>query len=464
MNNSPLSNHHSLRIGTVEFVSPSEIKVKLDLEAPDGIAANAGTPRKFPRINSYLLISTENGFIVGQVEWIAIEHSKFPKRKGFKDYGLVDLPFPSRKLKLNPLGILKVKKNDNYFFERGVKIFPSVGEPVLIPTDRQLKSIIESGENRRVKIGTSPIAANAEVKVDPNKLFGRHLAILGNTGSGKSCTVSGLIQWSLDASLENPNARFIILDPNGEYSKVFKGKGKIFKVNSDENPLEIPMWFWNSHEWLSFSKASSRAQAPLLKQALRAMRNEEYDIGDNKIIETRKFIKTILNIIKIIKNKGIPWSNFPKPKMFNEKVKKWRRSLEELYEKIDNDNEDIKHLIDKLNEYNENRNGEYPPLEATVSEIDDIIDSITNVYKSLGGTENEILSKNEDIPIKFPGKVFLNYLDTLAQETGNEQYIEFLLARIRTILNDTRMKPIIGDEVEISLREWLYNYIGKIFG
>lgn len=54
----------SLRIGAVEFVSPDEIKVGLDLEAPDGMAVNAGIPRAFPRINSYVLIATEAGHIV----------------------------------------------------------------------------------------------------------------------------------------------------------------------------------------------------------------------------------------------------------------------------------------------------------------------------------------------------------------------------------------------------------------
>ncbi|MBW2570713.1 MAG: DUF87 domain-containing protein, partial [Deltaproteobacteria bacterium] len=204
MSISPIEYASSQRIGSVEFVAPNEIKIGLDLEAPDGIAANAGiVPRAFPRINGYVLIATESGYIVAQVEWIAIERSPFPKRKGFHDFGLVDLPFPLRKMRANPLGMLQrlgqQGSAENIFeFKRGVQAFPSVGEPVLIPTDNQLRAIVESGENRHVKIGTSPLAANAEVKIDPDRLFGRHLAILGNTGSGKSCSVAGLIQWCLD--------------------------------------------------------------------------------------------------------------------------------------------------------------------------------------------------------------------------------------------------------------------------
>lgn len=196
----PLAYADSLRIGSVDFVSPDEIKVLLDIEAPSDIALNAGIPRPFPRINSYVLIPCESGFLVSQIEWITIERSQYPKRKGMQDFGVIDLPYPLRKMSLNPLGILKEKRklsngSSVYSFSRGVEIYPTVGDPVLLPSQDQLKAIVESGENRRVNIGISPLAGNAVVSIDPDRLFGRHLAILGNTGSGKSCTVAGVIRW-----------------------------------------------------------------------------------------------------------------------------------------------------------------------------------------------------------------------------------------------------------------------------
>jgi hypothetical protein len=51
----PLAYADSLRIGSIDFVSPDEIKVLLDIEAPDNLALNTGTPRPFPRINGYVL-------------------------------------------------------------------------------------------------------------------------------------------------------------------------------------------------------------------------------------------------------------------------------------------------------------------------------------------------------------------------------------------------------------------------
>src|SRR5215469_13432598 len=123
----PLQQAESLRIGTVDFVSPDEIKVTLDIEAPESVALNAGGPRPFPRVNGYVLIQVDEGFLVGQIEWLTVERSAFPKRRGMQDFGLVDLPYPVRKMSVNPLGTLRKKpggsgKKEEYRFYRGADV------------------------------------------------------------------------------------------------------------------------------------------------------------------------------------------------------------------------------------------------------------------------------------------------------------------------------------------------------
>lgn len=75
MNSFPIEQGEQLRVGTVDFVSPNEIRAILEIDSPDTVALNAGTPRNFPRVNSYVLISCDNGYLVGQIEWLAVEHS-----------------------------------------------------------------------------------------------------------------------------------------------------------------------------------------------------------------------------------------------------------------------------------------------------------------------------------------------------------------------------------------------------
>tara|TARA_B100001540_G_scaffold305166_1_gene315761 strand:+ start:2234 stop:3832 length:1599 start_codon:yes stop_codon:yes gene_type:complete len=312
------------------------------------------------------------------------------------------------------------------------------------------------------------MAANADVCVDPDRLFGRHLAVLGNTGSGKSCSVAGLIQWSIAAAKEAssdseiaPNARFIVLDPNGEYSKVFQESGRVFKVGDTTNPLQVPLWFWNSAEWCSFTQASARAQVPLLKRALRSMRNEEFELTEEVSIRVKRFLSSILISVKHELSLGSPWGSFPRPKNFYEKVCKWLDSVESLKAMLEANDDRLDALTNSLSTYRDNRSGQYPTYESDINEVSGIANQISSAFVSFGGTEQDLLPKSEDIPTRFTGEVFVNYLEALAQETGNEQYVEFLLARIRTMLADTRMKDIIGDDVDVSLGDWLGNYIGE---
>ena len=127
MTTTPIEQLASLRVGTVEFISPDRIEVQLDIESPDSVALNTGTPRSFPRINGYVMIPVDLGFVVGQVSWITIQRSPYPKRSGFQDFGLIDLPFPLRKMELQPVGTL-VATEKGYKFKRGLETFPSVGD------------------------------------------------------------------------------------------------------------------------------------------------------------------------------------------------------------------------------------------------------------------------------------------------------------------------------------------------
>ncbi|EKF9762294.1 DUF87 domain-containing protein [Vibrio cholerae] len=467
----PIERLEQLRIGTVGFVSPSEIRVSLEIDSPDSVSLQGGSPRNFPRINSYVLISSDDGFLVGQVEWIAVEHSPYPKRRGLQDFGLIDLPFPLKKLSINPVGTLRVdRKNEGFKFTRGTDAFPSVGDSVLLPTDEQLKSIIESGDNRRVKIGDSPLANNAEIKVDPDRLFGRHIAVLGNTGSGKSCSVAGLIQWSLDAVLQQgqtPNARFIILDPNGEYSRAFgpesRYKGKLLRVeantDAEEIELKVPSWLWNSSEWAAFTQASSKVQLPLLRRALRAMRNDVLS-EDDVTIQAKHFCGILLVSIRQLASQGQIYVNGGHAKGFVESLTSWVNSLSTLNEKIDKRPFDP--IINTVNGYLSTRTGVQWPEKPQVSDTDQLISELKNAHAALGGDEQELLPKSEDAPIRFKGDDFVAYLEALAQETGTEQFVEFLLTRIRTMLGDTRISAVTNDSEEpISLTTWLDTFLGK---
>lgn len=462
MNYSPLEIQESLEIGQVDFVSPDEIKVQLNIDAPENVSLSTGKPRVFPRINGYVLIHTEEGFVVGQIEWITVEKSPYPKRQGLSDFGLVDLPFPLRKMSVNPLGVLKEKGDKGFSFRRGVSSFPSVGDNVLLPTDEQLKAIIESGENRRVEIGTSPFAESAKIAVDPDKLFGRHLAVLGNTGSGKSCSVAGLIRWSLEAAGENPNARFIILDPNGEYKKAFENFDRVryFSVNEDaEKKLKVPLWFWNSNEWCAFAQASGKTQRPTLISTLRSVRSGiEFPVVDEKI-EMRRYLSTIITALKCLKISGDPWRPFPKSKDFHLLLIKWNTGIVQK-ESFD---EEQKNYIVQINNWinlkNSERQGQFVNYTYSRTDIDSLLNLLQKAYVCFGGTCENLGEIDADIPRPFSGESFLKCLSANAEILKTSEHTSMMETRIKTLLSDVRMKTIANCD-ELQLDDWLKKYIG----
>lgn len=476
----------NLTIGTVDYVSPGDIRVLLDTAAPQNTALNTGTPTLFPRINGFVLIPNEVGSLVGLISWIGVENSQYPKRKGYKDFDLIDLPFPLRKMSITPMGTLKqVGKisEKRYVLERGVYSFPSIGDTVILPTDAQLKSIVENKEpNSVVKIGTAPIAANADVTINPDKLFGRHVAILGNTGSGKSCSVAGVIRWSLEEASsklkegQQLNTRFIILDPNGEYTDAFDGLNceiKKFKTELTEdeieifNELKVPAWLWNSYEWSSFSNASGRTQRPLLKQALRELKTNSIDKTSIKLGRTKRFLLTSLFSIQTdLNNGGSSYSGKPGKNEFGNKLNGLTQGLSFYANEIE---EPIKTEINtsfgvieaiRVGKYGGEYEGNPWYRDFTVVEVETIINTLNELIKN--HFPESIVGSNEDNPIPFEVNEIANYIDSLAEKEGKLQYIDFLTMRIRTMLADNRMNSIVLNTDDVTLENWLENTVDGI--
>jgi hypothetical protein len=475
-----------MRIGTVDFVSADEIKVMLDIDAPDSLSLNSGTPRPFPRINGYVLIPSENGYLVGQVVWVTIERSQYPKRKGMQDFGLVDLPYPMRKLSLSPVGTIigaeienaDKEKVQGYSFRRGVETFPSVGDPVVIPTNEQLISIIQSGKNRRVKIGTSPLADGAEVKVDPDRLFGRHLAVLGNTGSGKSCSVAGLIRWSIEAAQKESTqskARFVVLDPNGEYSRAFKGfqNAKVFTIEAANKGLEnlkIPVWFWNSEEWCAFTQASGKTQRPILRRGLREIRaGKNYSApkatDEEKLLKLRRYLSSKLVKLKSDLNSDAIKEEESKFGFYLAAVAK---DLESMIPENTAYQEGLAAIKDSIETVRLpafktfQKGGEtieyYRAFEENA--VNQIIAKISDFLQNNGGVIYQE-GPGEDCPLEFSGAEFADHVQQIGLEEKASQFIDFLVMRIRALLADTRMQSIITPPKELTLETWLSEYIGN---
>lgn len=465
-------------IGNVESVSPREIRVIINSNAPQCTAINASIPQLFPKINGILIVPNEAGALIGMISWVGIEYAPFPPKLGNKDYDLIDLPFPLRRLSLVPLGILK-KTEMKYEVERGVYSYPSVGDVVVLPSQEELKAIVQNREGTvNVNIGTSPIALNAPVYINPDRLFGRHTAVLGNTGSGKSCSVAGLVRWSIEtakqANNDNEiNSRFIVLDPNGEYGEAFQGISTVKRYQVLLRPdqmgnmeqLKVPSWMWNSYEWSSISLATGKTQRPLLRQTLREVRGGSENHEGGKLQEARRFLTSALVSLRQTKRTGVSaLTDFPQKQNLGDKLASFKNSLTSFLDTSSEEaNKKIKHIInviERVLNLRKGSNGYYGAFE--IQDIDNICDVILAAEPCLGALLSYV-GPDEDSPVFFSNEVFLNHIQRLTQETGAQTYMDFFLMRVNSILSDTRIASVIETKSsqELTLVQWLSDYIGS---
>lgn len=476
----PVQRIAELVIGTVETISSDEIRIVLDPDAPQSMALNTGAPTTFPRLNSYVLIPGEAGATVAYVKYVGVERSPIPSAVRSRDLGLIDLPFPMRKMLVTPVGTLTTRRNrstnsSEYELARGVVSFPSVGDQCLLPTAEQVQAIVGAKpSDRRVHIGASPLTAEAPIMVDPDKIFGRHLAVLGNTGSGKSCSVAGLIRWSLDAAKKEsgqetpPNARFIILDPNGEYSSAFadEADARVFRVPpvpDDVRSLRLPAWMWNGREWAAISSASPGAQRPLLLRALRELRAGEEGVLPPQVVVRRYLRSFKTTILAALARPDETFMGGHGPRRgFGDTLDNIASDCDVFADRLDGDPEaTLREIAETVREVANNRRGTNGWFNAfATAEVEAVRDSI-QTYLDLVDDQAEPNVITEDAPLPFDVAALPDHIQRIAEDDGNlAAFTTTLGMRLRGMMADGRLGAVIGSEPQITFADWLDDVIG----
>lgn len=228
------------------------------------------------RLGTYLLIPTQTEYVVSEV--IGLRERDITVPGGRSDF---DLAASSKYLDVVPVGMLPMGGGD---FRFGVSIYPSLYADALFALDDELDRVFDTQQTpedrmryRVLPIGKSVVFEDYDVKVRLDEFFGGHAAILGNTGSGKSCTVASVFQ-SLFEKPDEYHARgatFLMFDVNGEYHAALAPLAREGKIGVERLVLDgtaagfrIPHWFLESAEWELLLQASERAQLPVLRTAL----------------------------------------------------------------------------------------------------------------------------------------------------------------------------------------------------
>jgi hypothetical protein len=151
------------------------------------------------------------------------------------------LPFAKRLAFLTPIGSMDPEGH----FERGVGQYPTTGAEVHAIGSTEINKMFERFHAEGFEVGALTTHPSIRVSLHATNLFGRHLAILGQTGSGKSWTVASVVQ---KAVAEMPKAHIIILDLHGEYCWKQEDGARHYAFTEtivrhvDARDLEIPYW------------------------------------------------------------------------------------------------------------------------------------------------------------------------------------------------------------------------------
>lgn len=126
-------------------------------------------------------------------------------------------------------------------FRRGIRAYPALGDCLHPVRDADLDCLYNQSQPSAVTVGTLHHASARPVNVSPDSLLGKHFAVLGTTGSGKSCAVTVLLR-SLLGTL--PHAHVVLLDPHNEYHAAFGEQAVLLGPDT----LQLPYWLLNAEE------------------------------------------------------------------------------------------------------------------------------------------------------------------------------------------------------------------------
>lgn len=164
-------------------------------------------------------------------------------------------------------------------FDRGVATYPLPQQTVYLTPKRELRFIYGHGKGPSVHLGEHVGTGGTKCFAEMNELLGKHTAILGSTGAGKSGTVAAvlhsLLERGAEAGLANWKPRIVVLDPHNEYSAAFPGHQKL---STDDGSLVLPYWLLNFSETVALvigkTEFVATSQANIVKVALLKARVE----------------------------------------------------------------------------------------------------------------------------------------------------------------------------------------------
>lgn len=464
-------------IGRIVTVDSLSVYVRLDDDLKS--LYKSGYEEIYPvaRINSYIIIPVGAERIVAMVNRVMTREETDLSRS----FGAIFLTESSRYLSATMVGTIYGNK-----YIQGVYNYPILDNPVWYVTRDDLNSIFDQKENAEkidfkedfyLPIGSSPAFPDFQVKINPDRLFGKHVAILGNTGSGKSCTLTAILQSLFKFQYNGKHlksAHIVIFDTNGEYKDAFNVDAK-YKVNPfwiNDEGLKVPYWFMNYDDMDYLFEPTSGTQGPLLKRALGLAKSKVKE--ESKKCIPKLYINNLKNLIETLNAGG-----YKAKAAIIEDVESLLDAFKELHDKRATDfdlteiNTKLSSLMTQKGTNKVYKSGEFIKGSYDQKLVNEVVESITASLDEYQKTLVEVASsenRNIDIPLYYDFKLLLSScFDYAIKESATSQdklneYVSTLKLRMQSFVDDIRLaQPLLLDNPK-DIENVLVKFLAYILG
>ncbi|MFT3732082.1 MAG: DUF87 domain-containing protein [Hyphomicrobium sp.] len=213
-------------IGRIVSVTGSKAIVLLD--GGSGKLGSASDSR--PEMGTLLAIDTGRTTVLAIVSALSVPVPS--QREGEGEVWIAELGL---------VGELAGAQEGTPSFNRGVSAYPALGDRVRLAQKGELEATFCGDTSAAVRVGTIRQDATIPAMVRVDELLGKHFAILGTTGTGKSCTTALILRSIVE---KNPAAHIVLLDPHNEYATAFSEWAEVVSPRN----MQLPYWLLTFEE------------------------------------------------------------------------------------------------------------------------------------------------------------------------------------------------------------------------
>lgn len=267
----------NLAIGTVIEVDGSRIIAELDPDLTELSRVYAGDAYPIGQFGSVVRIHFGRRLIYAVVGRLRMK-AEYEAEHGLAPHSSPD----ERVIEADLFGEgqwVYSSSSRTFHFERGVSTYPLPQQTLYLTPKSELHLIYSHTNGSTIYLGEHVGSGGAPCNADMNELLGKHTAVLGSTGAGKSAAVAAILHSLIDRGTESGytkwNPQIIVLDPHNEYGRAFP---KHTRLSTDEGTLSLPYWMLDLDETIGLlvgkTEYAATSQSNIVKNALIQVRME----------------------------------------------------------------------------------------------------------------------------------------------------------------------------------------------